>query len=152
MRGHTARTPKKARAFLEGLRSTGGNISKACQLAVIGRQTVYEWRSADAEFAQRWDETLESAIESLEEEARRRAFEGTDEPVFYQGEVCGAVRKYSDTLLIFLLKAHKPERYRENIKISIDEIDSAIERELAALAAGNQTAITGTTDEEETVN
>ena len=45
----------------------------------------------------------------------RRAFEGTDEPVYYKGEECGSVRKYSDTLAIFLLKAHAPEKYRENI-------------------------------------
>ena len=31
----------------------------------------------------------------------------------------GTVRKFSDTLLIVLLKAHKPEKYRENIKMDV---------------------------------
>jgi len=29
-------------------------------------------------------------------------------PVYYQGEQCGEVREYSDTLLIFILKARDP--------------------------------------------
>ena len=33
----------------------------------------------------------------------------------YLGEVVTKVRKYSDTLLIFLLKAHRPKKYRETI-------------------------------------
>ena len=35
------------------------------------------------------------------------------EPVFYKGAKCGAVQKYSDLLLIFLLKARRPDMYRE---------------------------------------
>ena len=37
-----------------------------------------------------------------------------DEPRFYEGEVCGYVRKYSDTLLIFLLKARRPAKYQDH--------------------------------------
>jgi hypothetical protein len=33
--------------------------------------------------------------------------------VFYQGEKVGTVQKYSDTLLIFLMKGVRPEKYRE---------------------------------------
>ena len=33
-------------------------------------------------------------------------------PVFYQGKPCGAVQEYSDSLLMFMLKAHDP-KYRE---------------------------------------
>ena len=49
----------------------------------------------------------------LEEEAIRRACRGVNEPVFYRGKVCGAIQKYSDTLLIVLLKALAPAKYRE---------------------------------------
>lgn len=52
-----------------------------------------------------------------------------------------AVRKYSDTLAIFLLKAHAPEKYRENSKIELsgslavsDMSEDEIRAELAALA------------------
>ena len=50
----------------------------------------------------------------LEAEARRRAAIGVDEPVFYKGKVVGHIRKYSDNLLMFLLKAHWPEKFRDN--------------------------------------
>lgn len=53
-----------------------------------------------------------------------------------------AVRKYSDTLAIFLLKAHNPEKYRENSKIELagqlavgSMSEDEIRAELAALAA-----------------
>ena len=48
----------------------------------------------------------------------RRASEGTLKPVFYQGKMCGEIREYSDTLLIFLLKARRPETYRERSDIN----------------------------------
>jgi hypothetical protein len=54
----------------------------------------------------------EEAIGGLEDEAVRRAYEGWLKPVFYQGRQCGAVRRYSDKLLMFLLKGWRPERYR----------------------------------------
>ena len=37
--------------------------------------------------------------------------------VFYKGEPIGAIRKFSDTLLMFLLKAHNPKKYRENMRV-----------------------------------
>ena len=41
--------------------------------------------------------------------------------MFYKGAVCGHVRRYSDTLLMFLLKAHRPEKYRERYEATIDD-------------------------------
>ena len=38
--------------------------------------------------------------------------------MYYKGEVVGTIRKYSDTLLIFLLKGALPEVYRERYEIS----------------------------------
>ncbi|NYT44590.1 terminase [Alcaligenaceae bacterium] len=53
-----------------------------------------------------------------------------------------AVRKYSDTLAIFLLKAHDPDKYRENSKVELtgqlavgNMTEDEIRAELAALAA-----------------
>lgn len=53
-----------------------------------------------------------------------------------------AVREYSDTLAIFLLKAHAPEKYRENSKVELngrlaigDMSEDEIRAELAALVA-----------------
>ena len=52
--------------------------------------------------------------------ARRRAIDGFEEPVFYQGAVVGAVRKYSDRMLELLLKGHAPEKYKDRVQHSGD--------------------------------
>jgi hypothetical protein len=48
-----------------------------------------------------------------EEEADRRAMEGVEEPVFFQGTPCGTIRKFSDQMLAIQLKAGNPEKYAE---------------------------------------
>ena len=35
-------------------------------------------------------------------------------PVFHQGKEIGSIREYSDTLLIFMLKARRPATFRDN--------------------------------------
>lgn len=150
MKGKQTRVSTVARKalFLKSLGLTGGNISRACSLASISRTTISNYRlkespAYDPVFRQQCDETLEAAIESLEEEARRRAFKGVAEPVFHQGKKIGTTQKYSDVLLIFLLKAHKPKMYRDNAKVSLDELDAEITRRLAAMAPGREEEITG---------
>lgn len=108
-------TPEKAwqKKFITRLCQTG-NISAACRKAKITRQGAYQSRDTDELFKAAWDEALIIATEALELEARRRAAIGVLEPVFHQGMQIALVRKYSDTLLIFLLKAHKPDTYRDN--------------------------------------
>ena len=102
--------------FLDTLRGTG-NVRLSARNANVARQVVYRARDSSATFRADWDEALEEARELLEAEARRRAAIGVDEPVFYQGQVVGHIRKYSDNLLMFLLKAHWPEKFRENVSI-----------------------------------
>jgi hypothetical protein len=51
-----------------------------------------------------------------EDEADRRAVEGTLEPQFHKGEICGYVRKYSDQLLALQLKAGNPDKYADRQK------------------------------------
>lgn len=54
---------------------------------------------------------LDRAVAALESEAVRRALSGVAVPVFHQGRECGSTVKHSDQLLMFLLKALRPERY-----------------------------------------
>lgn len=104
-----ARQRRFVSAFLET-----ANVSRACKIAKIGRQTHYDWLSSDPEYAVAFREAEEHAADILEEEARRRAVEGVEEPTgWYQGSPGGYVRRYSDTLLIFLLKGARPEKYAD---------------------------------------
>lgn len=104
-------------AFLDSLRKLG-NITLACEAAQIDRSTPYARRDADEKFAAAWDDALEESIDRLEAEARRRAEEGTLKPVFYQGDAVGFIKEYSDTLMVLLLKAHRPEKYRERTDVT----------------------------------
>lgn len=103
--------------FLEAFK-VSGNVTTACSAAGMRRrQTVYEWQEHDDAFAAAFREAEIEATERLEEEARRRAVEGVvkETPIFHNGAPVATITetKYSDTLLIFLLKARAPEKYRE---------------------------------------
>ena len=111
-------TPEKLTAFCAVLAETC-NVGKACVAVGISRQTAYVWRRDIPDFATAWEEAMKAGLLGLEDEAHRRAFDGVDEPVFHQGQPCGTIRKYSDTLTIFLLKAHAPEKYRENSRMEL---------------------------------
>ena len=105
------RSPKK-RAFLTALAHTG-NVTKAADIADIARSAHYQWLEADPVYAAAYKDAMEQAAQRLEAEAKRRAVEGVEEPVFYQGKQCGVIRRYSDVLLMFLLKGAMPDKYKE---------------------------------------
>lgn len=109
-------TPEKKREFLTILSQTC-NVTKAAQALGIARRTAYDHRESDPEFLTAWDNAIEEAVDLLEQEAQRRAFNGTQRPVFHQGAQCGVIQEYSDTLAIFLLKAHRPKKYRERSSV-----------------------------------
>ena len=92
-----------------------GSISKAAEKTGVTRQAHYLWLENDR-YAAAFAQARKMAGDLLEEEARRRAVDGVDEPVYYQGRKCGTVRKYSDALLTLLLKGAKPEVYKDRVE------------------------------------
>jgi hypothetical protein len=88
-------------------------VAAAAKATAIGRRTHYDWLEHDPEYAARFKDVDADVTEALETEARRRAQFGVEEPVYYQGQRVDTIRRFSDTLLIFLLKARRPEVYRE---------------------------------------
>ena len=50
------------------------------------------------------DNPLERGLGALEDEVMRRAKDGVVEPIFYQGQIVGENRRYSDALAMFILK------------------------------------------------
>jgi len=97
-------------AFLKAL-SKSPNVAAAARRAKISRQHAYETRKVEPDFAADWDAALGESWDAAVGEMYRRAVRGTLKPVFHQGEHIGDVREYSDTLLIFALKSHRPETY-----------------------------------------
>lgn len=112
-------TPEKRKElFIERL-SKEPNITQAAHWAGYTREYVYTLRKEDPEFEKAWDAALEESLDLCEGELHRRAFIGTDKPVYQGGELVGKIREYSDTLAIFLMKAHRPEKYRETTRTEI---------------------------------
>lgn len=116
---NTCSTRDAREVFLEHLRKTA-NVSASARIALRERRTVYQWRETDAAFAAAWDDAIDEATDALEQEARRRAIEGDEEYVVSSGQVVRGpggeflkTRKRSDALMQMLLKAHRPEKYRE---------------------------------------
>lgn len=133
---HDIAHPKK-RAFLAAYARTG-NITQAAAAAGITRRTHYVWLDAEGEegeaYRAAFEDAKEQAADYLEAEARRRAVEGlvryrfnragnplkhpvTGEP-YYELE-------YSDTLLIFLLKGARPDKYADRTRTEITGRDGA---------------------------
>lgn len=112
-------TPAKKAKFLAVLAETG-NVSTAAKTAGISRCSLYDRRKREAAFAKAWDDSEKQAADVLEKEAWRRAVDGVDEPVYQKGECVGTVRRYSDTLLIFLMKGANPQKYADRRRIEGD--------------------------------
>lgn len=111
MEGHKLLQQKK-RAFLAAFAEVG-NITRAAEISKCSRDMHYSWLKNDPDYPALFRQADQQACDRLEQEARRRAIEGTEKPVFHKGEQCGVVREYSDTLLIFLMKGAMPEKYKE---------------------------------------
>lgn len=103
-----------------------GNLTTAATAARISRVTVYEWQEHEPEFALACQQASVQATEVLEQEAWRRAREGIAEPVFQHGKEVGTIQRYSDQLLMFLLRARAPERYRDRVDVSVTPVIKAV--------------------------
>lgn len=140
------RWPRHARAaFIDTLARTG-NVSAAAEAAGQSRAAAYRLRALDPDFAEDWAGALDSAADLLEAEARRRAIEGVPEVIVRAGKIVTddagqpvTVRHYSDRLLELLLRAHRPERFRDRPppaapSLSLESVDAEIARLEAELA------------------
>jgi len=127
------------------LRKTG-NVSAAARHAGRARAQLYRLRKQDAAFAALWDDALEEAADWLELEALRRAMDGIEEGRYFRGEMIGTITRYSDSLLLFLLKARRPSVFgtiqanrltSANYEDSLDGLRRELETKMARLMAAH---------------
>ena len=94
-------TGKQRTVFLAALEQ-GYSVTFARKKAGLDRATVKAWRSGDDGFAEAWDAAVEAGTDLLEDLARERVATG------------------GDSLLMFLLKSRRPEKYRERHDHQVD--------------------------------
>lgn len=132
---------RKQAKFLKTYRETA-NIKYSCQKAGINRQTFYDWRDNDEAFKAQLPDAKEDANESLEmmafeqaagilepavsmgrivyeevpdlDEEGKPKLDKHGQPLYKRGKML-MVRKYSPSVLITLLKANMPEKYKDRV-------------------------------------
>lgn len=103
-------TSRKLNTFLLALAQTG-NFVRSAKAIQIHPTSIYDLMRREPTWAAAVDLAKNQAVAELEEECRRRAVTGVDEPQFYKGEEVATIKRYSDRLLEFLLMAHGGEKY-----------------------------------------
>ena len=103
------------RRFIETLADTG-SVTQAALEVGMSTASCYRLRnSPDGKgFATAWDIAIQAASRRLIDLAFDRAVNGSEEPVFdKEGRRTGVRMRHNDRLLMFLLRAHQPERFRD---------------------------------------
>ena len=91
-------------------------ITVAAKHADIHRTRHYAWLVESPQYAKAFQKVDRLTLGLLEDEAKRRALEGIEEPVFQMGLQVGVIRRYSDQLLMKLLAANDPKYGNKSVK------------------------------------
>jgi len=117
---------KTRKIFLDWLEK-GFSPSKAAKKAGYSLRAFQAWKEADINFSQDWEDAFDAGSDTLEDVATLRAKRG------------------SDGLLTTLLKARRPDKFREkqsdiNVKVNnvSANIDAELERKIAKAIGEDQ--------------
>jgi len=107
-------TPQRQQDFIAALADTGCVEHAAMRVSMTPESCYRLRRAPGAEgFSAAWDVALQHAARVLLDTAFERAFNGSAEPVFdREGMRTGTRFRHSDRLMMFLLRAYMPERFR----------------------------------------
>ena len=111
----------KARVFLAAYGKTGG-LLKAAAIAGSSIQQHHTWLK-DPAYVEAFEVAHKQSIEHLELEARRRGMDGVEEPIYQNGQLVGYKQRYSDALLMFLLKGLDKGKYAEHTTVEAKNVN-----------------------------
>jgi hypothetical protein len=95
-----------------GAYAMSASKAMACRAARVGHSTTDYHLKNDVDFAAQADSAKERAIDLLHTRCMQRCLEGDIEPVYWQGEVVGYIRKFDSRLQIEMLRAHMPAIFK----------------------------------------
>ena len=139
---------RRQRAFLAGF-VAGMGVKRASELSGVSRFSHYQWMREDIGYRERFQRAHMILADDAAQEVYRRAFRGVETPVIHRGRITGWYKSYSDALAMFMLKALRPNVYRDNAEVPVgpaaitirvvspEERQKAREAERAALAAAD---------------
>lgn len=119
------------------LERNAGDIVSACAAVPCSVGWLKTWMRDDPKVEAVIKDAIDTGAAVLESAMIKRAVEGVKEPVYYKDQKVGSKRRYSDSLLMFALKARKRDMYGDktesNVNINVkhltdDELDSKIEQ------------------------
>jgi hypothetical protein len=102
--------PKK-RAFLMAF-VLCGRRGRAAAMAGVDVRNHWWWLAKDPAYQAAFAQAEQMAADIAEDETYRRGIEGVEEGIWYKGERVGTEMKYSDTVLLAILNAGKPQKYK----------------------------------------
>jgi hypothetical protein len=106
--------PNQWKRFLKVI-SDGGSIGKALDASKIGTTAFYDQKKKNPDFAKAYQHAMERAMDRMEDAAYTRAVNGVKERIpTKNGTIIRTV--YSDSLLMFLLKAHRPGKFKDTVR------------------------------------
>ena len=106
----------------------GSTVEIAARAAGRDRSSCYRRRQADKDFAERWDMAIESGTDMIEQRLIERAM------------------NYSDNLILALMKARRPDVWKERHSVEHSRVDfSEARAELERMA---MKLLTASKDEE----
>ena len=112
---------------LEVFKETGLEKEVYKHLPFIKRRDIAELALINIDFAYEWDDLRQALVDKLQTAAIKRAVDGVKEPVYYKGEKIGSVKKYSDPLLMFLMKAHAPDLYGDKRTLNVNSKNVSVQ-------------------------
>jgi hypothetical protein len=90
-------------------------VARECLDSTAGPLTAHDWPpTVVADVGE-----LERVRKALQLFDLRRAKDGVPEPVFYQGQVVGETRRFSDTLAMFILKSKRRDVWGEKQQLDV---------------------------------
>ena len=95
-------SPVSRRAFLEAL-ALDGNVRNAASVAGFSHASAYQERQRNRDFAYGWDAALVLARDTVEQVLYDRALHGSEEAIYYHGEVTATRTRFYPHLLLALL-------------------------------------------------
>lgn len=137
---------KEAKHLFIDYLKTDPNVSAACDVAGIGRNTAYQWREHDKNFADEWEQAIERTKDVARSSIYQRGIIGWDEAIVSNGQLVyemeplldkdenqiyekgkpkmkrgkpKMVHKWSDSLAALYAKANLPE-YKEKQQIDLN--------------------------------